>query len=121
MAEHNKLGNRGENAACDFLQSKGYQILERNWSGERCEVDIIATDGDYLVFVEVKTRSSSYWANPEDAVSQAKMNRIIHAANSYIEQNDIDLCPRFDVISIIAGRNNLEIEHIDDAFYPSIS
>lgn len=118
MAQHNQTGIRGEQIARDFLQRKKYNILETNWRHEKEEVDIIARDGDELVIVEVKTRSTDYFGNPEEAVDAAKENRLITAAEAYLEQNDLDLEVRYDIISILLKNNHPEIRHIEDAFYP---
>jgi putative endonuclease len=69
MAEHNELGEKGEELARNFLRKKGYKIIERNWRFGKDEIDIIAIDNDYLVIVEVKTRRSNYFAEPEFACS----------------------------------------------------
>ena len=66
MARHNELGIKGEEAATAFLKDKGYRILERNWRMHRHEIDIVAEDDEYIVFVEVKTRTSREWGDPED-------------------------------------------------------
>lgn len=68
MAEHNDLGKLGEQKAADFLEEKGYQIVDRNWHFHHKEVDIIAFDGEVLVFVEVRTRSSSEWLHPRESI-----------------------------------------------------
>ena len=80
MAQHNETGIRGEQLAREFLLKKNYQILETNWRHEKEEVDIIAMDERELVIVEVKTRSTDYFGNPEEAVSEAKEQRLIAAA-----------------------------------------
>ena len=66
MAIHNELGKKGEQLAVDFLQKKGYTILDRNWRFKKAEVDIIAQKEQILAIVEVKTRSSNYFGNPQD-------------------------------------------------------
>jgi len=121
MAEHNDLGKLGEDAAVRYLQQKEYKIVERNWVYERFEVDIIAQDDEYIVFVEVKTRSSNQWGNPEEAVSKSKIKRIVEAADFYLKENDIDLPARFDVIAAIWTGNSFEIKHFDDAFLAPIN
>ena len=118
MARHNQLGIEGEQIACDFLIRKNYKILETNWRHEKEEVDIIAMDEKELVIVEVKTRSTDYFGDPEEAVDEAKENRLITAAEAYLEQNDLDQEVRYDIISIILKNNHFEIRHIQDAFFP---
>ena len=118
MARHNQTGIRGEQIARNFLEKKNYKILETNWRHKREEVDIIAKDDDELIIVEVKTRSTDYFGNPEEAVDEAKQNRLIDAAEAYLEQTDLDMEVRYDIISIILKNNHPEIRHIQDAFYP---
>lgn len=118
MAQHNQTGIRGEQIARDFLQKKNYKILETNWRHEKEEVDIIAMDGEELVIVEVKTRSTDYFGEPEEAVDEAKEKRLITAAEAFIEENDLDVEVRYDIISIILRDNRHEIRHIQDAFFP---
>lgn len=116
MAEHNEIGKKGENLAVEYLQNKGYKILHRNWIHQKNEIDIIASLSDTVVFVEVKTRTSDYWGNPEDAISENKIKRIVDAAEHYLNEcTDLE-CARFDVISILLKNGRIEIEHIEDAF-----
>ncbi len=121
MAEHNDLGKKGEDAAEHYLRKQGYHIVERNWTFDKYEIDIIAEDEEFIIFVEVKTRSSSIWGNPEDAVSKGKIKRIVAAADFYLKENDIDRPARFDVIAAIWDGKSFEIEHIDDAFLAPVN
>lgn len=118
MAEHNELGEKGEDLATQFLRKKGYKILQRNYRFKKLEIDIIAQDQNELVVVEVKTRASSYLAGPEDTVSKGKQKSIVTAANQYIIENEIDLETRFDIVSIILNEKETNIDHLIDAFYP---
>lgn len=118
MAEHNELGKAGEQLAIKHLRAKGYQILEVNWYFGHHEIDIIAKDGEMLVIVEVKTRATSVFGEPEIAVNKQKQRSIVRAADAYIQQKDLDIETRFDVISVIITPNEKRIFHIDDAFYP---
>ena len=117
MAEHNDLGKKGEEIAARYLLGKGYTILEQNWRHKRDEIDIIASDGNYLIIVEVKTRSTSYFGEPEEAVTDKKQKFMIRAAEEYVISNDIHMEIRYDIISIIIGGNQQRIRHIEDAFY----
>jgi len=119
MSEHHELGKMGEVEAAHFLQAKGYRILATNWRFKNDEIDLIALDKDTLVVVEVKTRSSAYYGAPFEAVTKKKQAFLIRAANAYIEQNNIDMECRFDVISIVFRNNMPELDHIVDAFYPT--
>ena len=116
MAQHNELGKKGEQAAATFMKSKGYKVLERNWRIYRHEIDIVAEDEEYIIFVEVKTRTTREWGNPEDFIGKGKIKRIVEAADLYLQDSDIDKPARFDVIAAVWDGQSFEIEHIDDAF-----
>ena len=121
MAAHNDLGALGEQFALEYLLEKNYQILETNWVCGHKEVDIIAKDGDTIVFVEVKTRHDKCLVDPEITVDYYKQRHLIWAANSYVNRYQYDLDVRFDIIAIVVNPNNeKKIEHIIDAFYPSL-
>lgn len=120
MASHNELGALGEQFALQFLLEQGYCILETNWVCGHKEVDIIAKDGDTIVFVEVKTRKTPCLVDPVTTVDIMKQKLLIYAANSYVTRFQYDLDVRFDIIAIVIDNNNEKrIEHIPDAFYPS--
>lgn len=118
MAEHNDLGTEGEGLALSYLRGKGYIILETNWRYGKNEVDIIAEDGEFIVIVEVKTRSTDYFGRPEFAVDKRKQRLLIWAANAYILRKNLDREARFDIVSVLDGPEGFEISHIEDAFYP---
>ena len=118
MAAHNEFGKQGEELAAQYLINKGYEILERNWRNIHKEIDIIAKDGTDLVIVEVKTRQTDEYGNPDVAVTKQKQWRLISAANAYVFQNRLDINTRFDIISIIFKDGEPVIEHIEDAFLP---
>lgn len=120
MAKHYDLGIKGEETAANYLSAKGYQILERNWRFGKDEIDIIAEHDNFLVIVEVKTRSSSFYGNPEEAVDEQKQRLLIRAANEYVLQKEIDMEVRFDIFSIIIESGKQTINHIKDAFYPTL-
>jgi putative endonuclease len=120
MAEHNELGQQGEKIALSFLQEKGYRVLHVNWRHRRTEIDIIAMDGEIIVFVEVKTRHTSAFGEPENAVDFKKQRKLIHAANAYVLKHGIENDARFDVVSIINDHNVPLINHFMDAFYPTV-
>ena len=122
MAEHNELGKLGEQVARDLLISKGYQILEQNWSCGHKEIDIIALDGNELVIVEVKTRRVSTLVDPEETVDKMKQRYLIWSAEAYVERNNLDVDVRFDIVAIVVDKNNEHrIDHIENAFYPMLS
>ena len=118
MADHNDFGKLGEDLAVNYLTGKGYEILERNWRNIHKEIDIIAKDGKFLVIVEVKTRQTDEYGNPDIAVTKQKQRCLISAANSYIFRNHLEMETRFDIISIIFKDGQPVIEHIEDAFLP---
>ncbi len=118
MAEHNDLGKLGEQLALQHLRSLNYQILEVNWYHGKHELDIIAMDGPVLVVVEVKTRATDAFGEPEYAVNRKKQRSIVKAADAFIQEHDLNLDTRFDVISVLVTPQGRKISHIDDAFYP---
>lgn len=117
MAQHNDLGKQGEQLAIEFLQKNGYSILEQNYRYRKAEVDIIAQKKDELIAIEVKTRSTNYFGDPHEFVNKKKIQLVTEAIDHYIQQKDLDVEVRFDIISILKSGNNFKIEHIEDAFY----
>jgi len=121
MAESHNLGRKGEDLAVDYLKKAGYKILHRNWKAGKLEIDIIAENKDFIVFIEVKTRSDDYQEHPLSAINREKQRSLIFAANNFIQWNNIDNESRFDVITVIIKRDNTnQVEHIEDAFYPTL-
>ena len=122
MAQHNILGKAGEDMACQFLLENGYEILERNWTWRKLELDIIARKDNSLIIAEIRTRSSDVYGEPEyqsmmiKLIYEKPLGRIINAADVYIKKNMIDLDVRFDIISITGQNGNFKIKHIEDAF-----
>ena len=122
MAEHNELGRDAELAVHSFLTAKGYRILDNNWRSGHCEIDVVAMDGQTLVIVEVKARSSTDYGLPEEAVDRRKIGHLVNAAESYVNMKDLDVDVRFDIISVVSREDGTyEIEHIEDAFLPPVS
>lgn len=115
MAQHNELGKKGEELAMDFLIDKGYKILEKNYRYLKAEVDIIAQKEDVLAVVEVKTRSTDYFGNPQDFVNPKKIKLLLSAIDYYVIEKDLDVEVRFDIIAII-HQKEIKIEHLKDAF-----
>jgi len=113
-----RVGREGEERAVHYLKGKGFTILERNYRAERGEIDIIALDRDILVFIEVKTQRHDSFGEPEAWVDQKKQAQIGKVAQAYIQQHNInDRDCRFDVIGIVDTDRNMEIRHIEDAFW----
>jgi putative endonuclease len=120
MVSQREIGELAELHAKNYLQSLGYKILETNWYHGHLELDIIAQDGDELVIVEVKSRNGIRYEHPSEAVTNAKMKRIVEAADAYIIEKDLDFETRFDVVTVIFFGQNFELEHFKDAFYPTL-
>lgn len=117
MATHNDFGKQAENWAVAFLEEKGYKILLRNYRYQKAEIDIIAEFENQIIIVEVKARETDAFAEPQDAVNRKKIQMLTLGANHFLEENDIDLEVRFDIISIVSDRNSApKIQHIEDAF-----
>ena len=116
MAKHNDLGLKGEQIAIDFLINNDYEILEKNYRYLKAEVDIIAIKENTLAAIEVKTRSTDYFGNPQDFVNPKKIKLLISAIDNFIIENDLDVDVRFDIIAIISNSKATKIEHIKDAF-----
>lgn len=119
MADHNELGKKGEEMAQKFLAQKGYTILATNWRYSKDEIDIIASKDSCLAIVEVKTRFSNVFGEPEEFVNNKKQTFLIRATNAYVEKNKIQEDVRFDIISVLYCGTRWQINHIEDAFYPS--
>ena len=120
MAKHLILGQKGEDIAADYLEQHGYTVLDRNWRSGHKELDLVARKDNTLVFVEVKTRTSMDWGDPQDAVTDRKIRRIVSSADVYIRYNCLDLDVRFDIISIHMEYGEFKIEHIEEAFLPPV-
>ena len=116
MAEHNELGNKGEKIAADYLIKNGYAILEQNYRFLKAEIDIIVKNGDVIIGVEVKTRTSKYFGNPQDFINSKKIKLMVSALDNYVVENDLDVEVRFDIIAIIKEKNTFQIDHLTDAF-----
>lgn len=111
------IGKQGEDIACSFLSQKGYEIIERNFHSQQGEIDIVAKEGKFLVFVEVKNYTFRSIGSPLAAVNRAKRQSMIHAARTYLMKNKIqNMYCRFDVLAIY---NYETYNLIKDAFHVS--
>lgn len=119
MAEHNDLGKWGEKIVVERLLLDGYTIAERNWRMNHLEIDIIATRGEDIAFVEVKTRRQG-GMNPLDAMTPKKIGLLCRAAETYLRLNRITLNPRFDVASVIGDGHDFSVEYFPNAFLPPL-
>ena len=117
MAQHNELGKEGEQIAVDFLIKKGYKIKEQNWRFKKAEIDIIAQLGKNLIAIEVKTRSTDDFGDPQDFLKPKQKNLLITTMDEYVVSKDLDVEVRFDVIGIIKNQKETKIEHFEDAFF----
>lgn len=113
-----ELGNEGEEIATAYLESKDWLILDRNYRFEKAEVDIVATDRNYIIFVEVKSRSNIFFGYPEDYITPQKEENIKKAAEAWVYERKMETAVvRFDVVSIVQQGNKApEITHFEDAF-----
>lgn len=120
MAESHSLGEQGEELAAIHLKEKGYRILHRNWRSGKMELDIIAENKDFVVFVEVKTRSENFLAGASETVTREKQRLMLFAADNYIRRYNINKESRFDIITIISQGQTFTVEHLESAFYPTL-
>lgn len=117
MSQAKELGKRGEELAVAFLEKKGYRIIARNWKYHKAEVDIIAEMDNLLVFVEVKTRSSTDFGLPHEFLKPPQIKRLTTAAHAFCIQFQRKEEVRFDIVAIGIKKTGPEIEHIERAFY----
>ena len=119
MATHNDDGKKGEALAKAFLEAKGYEILDENWTFGKAEVDIIDYHNKTIIFVEVKARSGNYFGEPEEFVDNKKQQLLTDAAEEYVYVVDHKGEVRFDIISVSfkKGFETYQIKHIEDAFW----
>ncbi|MEA1873999.1 MAG: YraN family protein [Bacteroidota bacterium] len=116
-----EFGNLGEEMARDFLASRGYKILDKNWLFKKKELDLVVMCDEYLVFVEVKTRMDTTLEDPTRAITKAKKRNLIEAANAYIREYDIDLEARFDVITVLLDKHGAPtLQHYESAILPEL-
>ncbi|MDR0347796.1 MAG: YraN family protein [Coriobacteriales bacterium] len=119
MVERRKeLGNQGEEIACAFLKNGGAKIIERNWKCQAGEADVIAREGEDLVFIEVKTRTSASAGFPEDAVTRKKRQRYEKIAMEYLFSHNLPSARvRFDVMSLLLSEDGKTfLRHHRDAY-----
>jgi putative endonuclease len=112
-----KVGKIGESEAALFIERLGYQILYRNWRNGKDEIDIVALHNNWVVFVEVKARTSQAYGEPWQAIDQRKQSAMIRAAEAFILQNNVEQNVRFDVVSVMVSPDfDVHIELIENAF-----
>lgn len=117
--ENKVTGNRGEDLAQFFLEDLGFKILERNFTSNMGEIDIIAKDGDTLVFVEVKSRTQGLFGAPCESVNEPKQNQIYNVAKYYLYiKKLIDPKLRFDVVEVfMLGDYDYRVNYIQDVIF----
>ena len=117
-ADHIELGIIGEEIAAQYLLRSGYKILRRNFYFDKAEIDIIAQkEENTVVIVEVKTRNSDFFGDPQSFVTPAKIKLLVKAANEYIVSNELNVEVRFDIIAVLKNQKMEKLEHFENAFY----
>ena len=117
MMDKAETGRLGEESVCRYLEDKGYRIAARNYRIRGGEIDIIAENGEYLAFVEVKSRKPNSLVNGFEAVNKRKQGLIIRTASDYCCKNPTELQPRFDIAQVIISSGRvLSIDYITNAF-----
>lgn len=116
MAKHNDIGKKGEQLAQEYLLQNNYTLLETNYHYRKAEIDIIAQKNNVLAIVEVKTRSSLAYGNPESFVNKKKISLLIEAANAYIDKNNLNLEVSLDIITVVLDGKE-KIDHLENAYY----
>ena len=120
MTANQEKGKWGEEEALRFLRGKGFEILDMNWKFLHLEIDIVAREGNEIVIVEVKTRGTDAFGEPETFVNKTKQKKLIRAANHYLELKNLSDEIRFDVIGIVKRNNQKVLKHIPGAFAPGL-
>jgi putative endonuclease len=117
MSDKIKRGNEGEQLAADFLTKNGFEIVERNYRHKRSEIDLIIKRTNWLIFVEVKTRTSDAFGHPEEFVDRKKARKILEGAENYMYENNWQGNVRYDIVAVTIADSVPHIVHIEDAFY----
>ena len=113
MYASHEFGKQGEDYACQYLETKGYQIIQRNFSCKQGEIDIIAKNKEEYVFIEVKTRHNFYYGMPSEAVTKKKQKHLWHATKYYLYLHKLEnVYIRFDIIEIIKRKEQFYFNHI---------
>jgi len=117
MSDKIRKGKEAEDMAANFLVQQGYEIVARNYRYRRSEIDLIIRKDNWLIFVEVKMRSSNAFGYPEEFVDYKKAKNIVYGAEQYTFENDYNGNVRFDVVAISMQGGEPDIKHFEDAFY----
>ena len=117
LPNHYERGMEGEAQAVTYLKEQGYAILCRNYRYQRAEIDILAIHGDFLVVVEVKTRTDHFYEALSDTVSKTKIARLVRAADHFVREQGLEVEVRFDIIQLTGTPGRYTLVHWEDAFY----
>lgn len=122
ITEKQRLGKQGEDHALAYLEAHGLRLLERNWRYRRAEIDLVMMEGEVLVFIEVKTRSTDVYGHPLEFVRPRQVELLSAAASAYMDKIEHEWEIRFDLVSLIIYREDqsFSLEHIKDAFFPGL-
>lgn len=115
-----KTGRSAEQLAAAYLRARGYQIWKSNWRSGKKELDLVAIHRGELVIVEVKSRVGNQVNLPSEVIDSKKQQHIILAADAFIRFHNSRMPTRFDVIAVIYSGGGVEIEHVENAFYPGV-
>lgn len=116
MAAHNEVGRWGENTARRYLLLHGYHILDVDWHWGHRDIDVVTEKLGFIIFVEVKTRTTDTYMDPKDAVDTEKIRNLLAAGNAYMNLNRIDMPCQFDILTIVGDKEHYKIEHLKEAF-----
>ena len=111
-----ETGRLGEERVCAYLTERGYRIVSRNFRIKGGEIDIVAENGDYIAFVEVKTRKRGSMVSGFEAVNRRKQGLVIRAAAEYLRRNPTILQPRFDTAQVTLGDEEAELDYLENAY-----
>jgi len=117
MSDKIRKGKEAEDMAANFLAQQGYELVERNYRYKRSEIDLIVRRDNWLIFVEVKMRSSDAFGYPEEFVDYKKAKNIVYGAEQYTYENNYNGNVRYDVVAISMRNGEPDIKHFEDAFY----
>ena len=113
MYENREIGKWGESIAANFLEQNSYKIIDRNFRCKQGEIDIVAKNKEYIIFIEVKTRSYIFFGSSGEAVDKRKKKNIYYAAKYFLHINKLEECfVRFDIIEVFIKKNCFKINHI---------
>ena len=117
-AQKKITGRAGEKVVADYIKSRKMNVVEKNYVTPFGEIDIIAEDDDYIVFIEVKTRSGDRYGAPSEAVDKTKRKHIVDSAKYYLKvTNSTEVFTRFDVAEVFSDNGSYAVNYIEDAFY----